>query len=94
MAAEKRHVFLQVQGQIPRDKVKGENLKNLQVVGYWGGQWACDRRGTLGNETLKVEAGGFSGWGCGVSRGNFGGLKYPGSLASSLLSPWKGSRAS
>lgn len=31
MAAEKRHAFLQVQGQIPRDKVKGENLKNLQV---------------------------------------------------------------
>lgn len=36
MAAKKRHALLQVQGQTPRDKVKGENLKNLQVVSVTG----------------------------------------------------------
>ena len=36
MAAEKRYASLQVQGQIPREKVKGESLRNLQVVSVTG----------------------------------------------------------
>lgn len=36
MAVEKRYASLQVQGQIPREKVKGESLRNLQVVSVTG----------------------------------------------------------